>query len=214
MKKVITTVSAMTLTLQAGSSQSNDTKVNEISVDDLSLVYAGEASFKGSGFVDLAVDKTVLLSYDADASGNVTLGDQLKYTIQVTNLSDIEASGITLLDFLESKIELNLGTVAVTQGVVVSGNDFVDNNDLVHVEFGDIAANWFALVNFDVTVIDLNVGPNVIVNSGEVYADDGSFFLSDDPTTPLFDPTMIDAIGFLPDLIFQNDFEFIGSGGF
>ena len=214
MKKVITTVSAMTLTLQAGSSQSNDTKVNEISVDDLSLVYAGEASFKGSGFVDLAVDKTVLLSYDADASGNVTLGDQLKYTIQVTNLSDIEASGITLLDFLESKIELNLGTVAVTQGVVVSGNDFVDNNDLVHVEFGDIAANWFALVNFDVTVIDLNVGPNVIVNSGEVYADDGSFFLSDDPTTPLFDPTMINAIGFLPDLIFQNDFEFIGSGGF
>jgi uncharacterized repeat protein (TIGR01451 family) len=213
MKKIITTFSAMTLTVPSGAAKETQPE-SDSHLEDLKFVYADEESFKGSGFVDLSVEKTVLLSDDADNSGDITVGDQLKYTIQVHNLDVVEASGVTLLDFLDSKIELNLGTVAVSQGLVISGNDFLDDTDVVYLDFGTIASNWFALVNFDVTVTNLEPGLNVISNSAEVYGPSGSFFISDDPTTPTFDPTMVNAYGEYPDLIFDNGFEFRGSGGF
>ncbi len=214
MKKIITTVSAMTLTAPSGATKESQPVVQDNYLEDLEFIYASEESFKGSGFIDLSVEKTVLLTHDADNSGDITVGDKLKYTIQVHNLDDVEASGVSLLDFLESKIELNLGTVAVTQGVVISGNDFMDDTDVVYLDFGTIASNWFALVNFDVTVTNLEPGLNVISNSAEAYGPSGSFFLSDDPTTPGYDPTMVDAYGAYPDLIFTDGFEFRGSGGF
>ena len=170
MKKVITTVSAMTLTIPAGATDSNETDVLEpLDQDDLKMIYADENLFKGSGFIDLDVDKTVFLINDADGSGNVTLGDELQYTVQVTNLNQNEVPDVVLLDFLESKIELNLGTVAVTQGFVVSGNNFNDATDLVYLEFGDIAPNWFALVNFNVTVTNLEPGVNIIHQLGRSF---------------------------------------------
>ncbi len=214
MKKIITTVSAMAVTIPSGSTEAADNGFDNISKEDIELIYAEGENFKGSGFVDLDVQKTVFLSYDADGSGDVTLGDELKYSVQVINLDSVEARDVVLLDFLESKIDLNLGTVAITQGVVVSGNGMSDDLDYVHVDFGTIAPNWFALVDFNVTVTDLQPGLNVIENSAEVFGPSGSFFISDDPTTPMFDPTRIDAIGFQPDLIFEDGYEFNGSGGF
>lgn len=214
MKKIITTVSAMTLTLPSGAAKAADLTVDPISRDDLEMLSAEEATFKGSGFVDLDVQKTVLLSYDADGSGDISLGDELKYTIQVTNLSGAEVSNVELLDYLDSRIELNLGTVAITQGLVMSGNGFLDDPGFVYLNFGTIAPNWFALVDFDVTITDLMPGINVIENSAEVFGPSGSFFISDDPTTPIFDSTDVNAFGAMPDAIFQNGFEFRGSGGF
>lgn len=213
MKKTITTISAMTLTVPSGAAKEAQS-ISDNHLEDLEYVYADEQSFKGSGYVDLSVEKTVLFADDADNSGDITAGDQLKYTIQVHNLDVVEASGVSLLDFLDSKIELNLGTVAVSQGLVISGNNFLDDTDVVYLDFGTIAPNWFALVNFDVTVTNLEPGLNVISNSAEVYGPSGSFFISDDPTTPGFDPTMIDAYGACPDLIFENGFDFRSSGGF
>lgn len=215
MKKVITTVSAMTLTIPAGADSANASETIEpLSQDDIKVLYADENMFKGSGFIDLDVQKTVYLINDADNSGTVTLGDQLQYTIQVTNLNTEAVSDVALLDFLESKIELNLGTVAVTQGFVITGNNFNDPSDVVFLEFGTIAPEWFALVNFTVDVVDLEPGINIISNSAEVFGPSGSFFVSDDPTTPEFDPTRIEAIGAQQDIIFENGFDFRASGGF
>ena len=214
MKKILTTVSAMTITLQSGAANVTDIPSEGISLEDLVTIYSDEDGFKGSGFVDLSVEKNVFLSHDADGSGDVTLGDELLYSIQVTNLDDAQVSGVALFDYLENKIELKLGSVATTQGAVILGNGFMDNTDLVFVDFGVIAPNWFALANFEVTVTQLQPGLNVITNSAEVYGPSGSFFVSDDPTTPTFDPTMIDAYGAYPDLIFADGFEFRGSGGF
>ncbi|MGJ8662382.1 MAG: hypothetical protein ACSHWU_01975 [Marinicella sp.] len=214
MKKIITTVSAMTLSLPSGATDGADLTVEPLTRDDLESMSVEEATFKGSGFVDLDVQKTVLLSYDADGSGDISLGDELKYTIQVTNLNQTEATDIVLFDFLDSRIDLNLGTVAITQGFVVSGNGFFDPSNQVYVDFGTIAPNWFALVDFDVTITNLNPGINVIENSAEVFGPSGSFFISDDPTTPEFDSTKVTTFGPLPDLIFENGFEFRGSGGF
>ncbi len=215
MKKVITTVSAMTLTIPAGANSTKATDIIEpLSHDDFKVLYNDESMFKGSGFIDLDVQKTVYLINDADNSGNVTLGDELQYTVQVTNLNTDAVSDVALLDFLDSKIELNVGTVAVTQGFVVTGNNFNDPTDVVFLEFGTIAPEWFALVNFNVNVVDLEPGVNVITNSAEVFGPSGSFFVSDDPTTPQFDPTRIEAIGARADIIFENGFDFRVSGGF
>lgn len=214
MKKIITTVSAMTLTLPSGVSQSSEVEIESVVQNDMKVLYASEEEFKGSGFIDLSVEKTVLWSSDNDGSGDVTLGDELKYSVKVINLSDIDAENVQMFDLLDSKIQLNLGTVAITQGIVNSGNDFFDHLNFVDVDLGNIAANWFALVDFDVTITDLEPGINVVTNSAEVYGPSGSFFLSDDPGTPLFDPTRINAYGAFPDLIFANGFEFRASGAF
>ena len=214
MKKIITTISAMTLTVPVGATESNISNVETVNLDDLNVLYANEENFKGSGFIDLRVEKTVLWTNDTDDSGDVTLGDELRYTINVFNLEDVDAEHVQLFDLLDSKIQLNLGTVAITQGIVNSGNNFNDPQNYVDVEFGTIAANWYALVEFDVTITDLEPGINVISNSAEVYGPAGSFFISDDPGTPKQDPTRINAYGAYPDLIFTDGFEFSGSGGF
>ena len=214
MKKIITTVSAMTLSMQPGAAQASGKPVEAFNTEDLQFIYADEETFKGSGFLNLSVEKSVSLSNDLDGSGDVTLGDELQYSIQVINLDQVEASGVMLQDFLTSKIDLNLGTVAITQGFVISGNQFGDSTDVVSIDFGTIAPNWFALANFDVTVVDLEPGLNVIVNSAEVFGPSGSFFVSDDPSTPGLDPTMIEAYGDFPDLIFENGFDFGASGSF
>lgn len=213
MKKIITTVSAMTLTFQSGATDQQQ-EAEVISEGDLEILYDGEAVFKGSGFVDLAVEKTVLWSRDLDGSGDVSLGDELKYSVKVINLSNLPAEDVVMLDVLESKIELNRGTVAVTQGMVISGNQFFDPLNYVDVDLGDIAPNWFALIDFDVTITDLTPGLNVISNSAEVFSTSGFYMLSDDPTTTLYDPTRINAYGAFPDLIFSDGFEFRASGGF
>ncbi len=214
MKKIITTVSAMTLTLPSGASKAADIYVESFHHDDIRIMYAEGENFKGSGFVDLDVQKTVILSNDVDSSGDVTLGDQLTYSVQITNLDQVAVPDVVMLDFLDSKIDLNLGTVAITQGLVLSGNSSSDSTGFLQVNLGAIAPNWFALIDFDVTVTDLDPGLNVVENTAEVFGPSGSFFLSDDPTTPEFDPTRIDAYGAFPDLIFENGFDFSGSGGF
>ncbi len=214
MKKIITTISAMSLTLPSGAKNMDEDIAEFITQDDMKVLYASEESFKGSGFIDLTVEKTVLWSRDSDNSGDVTLGDELKYTVKVINLDGFEAANIQLFDLLDSKINLNLGTVAVTQGIVTSGNDFSDPLNVVDVEFGNIAPNWFAQAEFDVTITSLEPGVNVINNSAEVYGPSGSFFISDDPNTPSLDPTRINAYGAIPDIIYANGFEFQGSGAF
>ena len=204
----------MTLTLPSGAANSNDNNIQSVGADDMRVLYASEENFKGSGFIDLRVEKTVLWSSDNDNSGDVTLGDELKYTVKVINLEGFAAENVHMFDLLESKLQLNLGTVAITQGIVNSGNGFFDALNYVDVEFGHIAPNWFALVDFDVTIANLQPGINVISNSAEIYGPSGSFFISDNPNTPLYDPTRINAYGALPDIIFANGFEFRGSGGF
>ncbi len=205
-------MSAMTLTMQANDSQSSE--LTSYSPEELEVIYADEVGFRGSGFVDLSVDKSVVLSLDADHSGTVTSGDTLTYRIQINNDTFGDVAGVTLYDLLEPKISLKLGTVTTTGGTVINGNSPGDFNDLINVHVDPIPAGWFSVVKFEVTVGALEPGLNVITNAAEVFGPSGSFFISDDPNTSLFDPTMIDAYGATPDLIFNGGFDTGVSGGF
>lgn len=215
MKKVITTMSALSLTVP--SENANATDIDQLTQDELTVVYGEDSSFKGSGFVDLSVTKTVMLTNNQDLDGVVTAGDQLTYHIMIENMDAQNAvDGVFVVDVIDSKTDLILGTVSSTLGQVQNGNLPGDSNDLLTVDIPTIPADWFAIINFDVLVGELDDGPQVISNSAEVYGPSGSFFLSDDPNTSVFDPTMIDAQGPTPELIFQNGFDRVGgpSGGF
>ncbi|MFC3194948.1 DUF11 domain-containing protein [Marinicella sediminis] len=214
MKKIITTVSAMTLTIPAGQTQADDNSPAPIMQNSAEWVYANDSHFRGSGFVDITANKSVFLSADNDNSGDITLGDELHYTVEVINNETSSVSGMFVLDVLPSELELNLGTVGVTQGLVINGNMAGDSQDFVYVNLGSIAPEWFAFVEFDVTVTELDPGLNIISNQAEIYGPSGSFFLSDDPSTAGFDSTDVEAFGDLPNLIFADGFDRPPSGGF
>ena len=210
MKKIITTLSAMTLTMQAGSIKSETIDFTPVTLEDLEVIYTDDASFKASGFINLQVEKTVHLARDTDGSGTVTLGDELYYYIRVLNLNSTIAHGIVLKDPLHSSLELIRGSVGITQGTVDSGNGPYDPLNGVKINFGDI--NYEAKAEFFVTIVNLNPGNNVIWNSAYVYDQTGSYnFISDDPTTPTVDPTMIDACGSSTSGFFIGD-DFYGKG--
>lgn len=215
MKKVITTMSAMTIAAQFNGAQAEPSEQTQSLNYDLNVGYIDENNFQGSGFVDLSVEKTVELLADNDASGTVTAGDTLAYRIVINNNENFSLNNIYLYDYLETKLSLNVGTVVTTDGTVVYGNGNSDNNYQIEVDIGFIAAGWYSAVEFEAEVVNLSPGHNVVFNEAVVYGPPGSPFFSDDPnTSEPDDPTLIDAYGAYPDLIFDNGFEGSASGGF
>lgn len=215
MKKVITTMSAMTIAAQFNGAQAEQQEQVQPLYSDLEVKYSDENSFKGSGFVDISVEKTVTLLADNDGSGTVTAGDTLAYRIQVNNNENFDVNGVYLIDFFEGKLSLNVGTVSTTNGYVVYGNNPYDVDYLVEVDIDSVSAGWFSVVNFEAEVVDLSLGHNIIYNQAVVYDSLGVPHNSDDPTTSEpDDPTLIDAYGTYPDLIFDDGFEVPVSGGF
>lgn len=208
MKKVITTMSAMTIAAQFNGAQAEQQEQSQSLYSDSKMKYADDNNFKGSGYVDLSVEKTVTLLADNDDSGTVTEGDTLAYRIKIINNDAYDVYDIRLLDLMEHKLSLNVGTVSTSNGEVYYGNNPFDGDDAADVAIDYIPAVWFAVVNFEANVVNLSPGINVVENYAEVvHNPSNSYFYSDDPNTPVFDPTLIDANGAYPDLIFDNGFE-------
>jgi uncharacterized repeat protein (TIGR01451 family) len=215
MKKVITTMSAMTIAAQFNGAQAEQPKQSQLVYNDLKVGYSGENNFQGSGFVDLSVEKTVTLLADNDASGTVTEGDTLEYRIEIINAENFDVNNVYVYDYLEQELRLNVGTVTTTNGTVVYGNNQNNNEWQIEVDIDYIPAGWYSMVKFEAEVVNLNPGHNVVFNEAAVFGPPGSPFFSDDPTTSQpDDPTLIDAYGAYPDLIFDDGFEGSASGGF
>lgn len=215
MKKVITTMSAITIAAQFNGAQAEQTEQSQPVYNDLQVDYAGENNFQGSGFLDLTVGKTVELIADNDASGTVTTGDTLAYRIEVSNNESFGVNNVYLYDYLETKLSLNVGSVLTSDGTVVYGNNQNDNEWQIEVDIDFIPGGYYAVVEFEAEVVNLSPGHNVIYNEAVVYGIPGSPYFSDDPTTnEPDDPTLIDAYGAYPDLIFDDGFEGSASGGF
>lgn len=215
MKKVITTMSAMTIVAQINAAQAEEQGYAQSPVHDSEIKYADEDSFKGSGFVDLSVEKSVILLADNDNSGTATEGDILEYRIEINNLSTtVDANNLYLLDQLESRLSLNIGSVITSDGIVITGNNPNDGN-LVEVSINSLPAGWYSVVNFEAELVNLDPGINVVYNEAIVFGPQSTIYYSDDPSTPEpDDPTLIDAYGDYPDLIFADGFEGSASGGF
>ena len=186
MRKVITAVSAISLTLQANDLLSKEAET--VQQQAIPQMYATQ----GGG---VYVSKTVALTDDADNSGSPTFGDTLTYTIQVENNDQFNASGLFMTDVLDNNVTLDNGSISTTQGVVISGT--TPGDDTVQINLSDVNSGAVVEISFAATINPLpDNGFGVISNQALVDSSNFGLLLSDDPNEPgLRDPTVIRARG-------------------
>jgi len=180
MKKSITALTVMSLTLQASDNFSQD----------LNQIKNPETPNGGS----LTFVKDVFLSDDVDNSGNVSFGDILTYQIDANNTT-IGASGAFLSDDIDLNTSLVVGSVVTDQGTIISGNSLGDVN--VSINIGTIANGSNVHIEFDVLVNEIPAGESIqISNQANLTTTNVGNLVSDDPAQAGgADPTLIAAIG-------------------
>lgn len=185
MKKIVTAVSAMTLTLQANDSLSKQLDIELLNNDSSkNLISAG-----GTGWLFI---KSVALTNDADNSSNVTFGDTLTYSLDVVNRETFNASGVFLSDTLSSSTTLDNDSITTSQGVVTTGSSSGDTS--LVVELGTVEARSLVEIRFDAIVVGNTLGP--ITNQATLTSMNFPTQLSDDPNIlGTDDPTEIMLIG-------------------
>ena len=172
MKKIVTAVSAMTLTLQANDSLSKqlDDKIFNIDSSNQSIAAGG---------AELLFLKSVALTDDADNSSSVTFGDTLTYSIDVVNRETFNASGVLLSDTLSSSTTLDNDSVTTSQGVITTGSSPGDTS--LAIDLGTVEARSVVEIRFD-AVVDVNsFGP--ITNQATLTSTNFLTQLSNDPNT-------------------------------
>ena len=218
MKKIITAMTAMSLTLQANDNlnqnlsnkESTNNLQNSTILDSISNLNTNSylASTEGDNSVfgssgsfgcDVGASGTAFCDavsfQDNDISGTLTEGDILHHIVQFRNESGINASGLIIDDVMDSNITLINGSVNVSQGVINSGTSVGDSS--INVAFGLLAPNEFVSLNFS-AIVNPIAGGNIIEisNQGLITTDNIGTFISDDPSTAeLHDPTVVQAFG-------------------
>lgn len=144
------------------------------------------------GVPRLAAEKTVV---DVNG-GNIEPGDVLTYTITVNNAGGGAASNVVISDTPATLSPLNVSSVSTTGGTgpnITSGNTAGDTS--VSVTFASIAAASSASVSYQVTVAnpypDGKTAAQSLSNQADIDYDEGSAFVSNDPTTPAGDDATV-----------------------
>ncbi|MEM6705195.1 MAG: IPTL-CTERM sorting domain-containing protein [Acidobacteriota bacterium] len=143
----------------------------------------------------LDVTKADGLLIDADTSLDVSLGDTLRYTVELTNTGLGDATGVTLTDTPDASSSLVAGTVTTTQGSVTLGNSGGDTT--VEVDLGTLGAGATATVTFDVSV-DAVPPSGFLRNQGITRSNELPDEPSDDPDTPNDDDPTDTPVGTQP----------------
>jgi uncharacterized repeat protein (TIGR01451 family) len=133
--------------------------------------------------------KTDTLLIESDSDGMAEPGDTLRYTIEVANTGQGDATNVVFTDEPDSNTTLVVGSVTTSQGTVTSGN--TAGNTTVGVNIGTLAAGTTVTITFDVTINDpLPTSVTEVANQGFVTGDNIPETPTDDPDTPTpDDPT-------------------------
>ena len=124
---------------------------------------------------ELAATKSDALFADNDGDTVPSPGDEIEYTITITNDGGSPATGVTLQDLVPAQAQIVPGSVATSQGTVVS-------EDPVQVDVGEIAAGATATVTFRVAVDNpVPAGVTDVTNQGTVTSAELPAVLTDDP---------------------------------
>lgn len=167
----------------------------------------GEDSMPGSAkYTDLtfasnlASDKTDSLLLDNNTDGVANPGDQIRYTVNISNLnSTLEIQNLMFDDTVDSNTALIHGSVTTSQGSVTTGNSAVvgmlpDDNQ-VQVNVGSLAINDTITISYDVEVRSTIASTVVeVINQGVINATGVVDFLTDDPDTGAVDDPTITTI--------------------
>lgn len=131
---------------------------------------------------------------DNDDSGTLTPGDDLTYTIELTNSGTADATDVFLDDTPDANTALVVGSVTTTQGAVVTGNTAGDAS--VSVSLGTLpSGGGTATVTFEVTIADpFPEGVEEIVNQGVASGSNFPSILTDDPNPPADDDPTVTVI--------------------
>lgn len=195
----------------AGSGSSSETPSDDpatATVDDPTVDVVGQVA-------SLRTQKTVAISKDGTTAGILDPLDTLTYTITVTNIGGVDATGVVLTD------ELPANTTYVTGSLQVNGSQ-VDATATQLPLIGGVplpsegavlAVDETVTVTFDVTVNDGTPTGTVISNQGEVTADGLPLTLTDADGSPSngAQPTEI-VVGDAQQLSITKEVAVVGGG--
>jgi len=144
---------------------------DNVSVDEVAIAVAPR----------LKAIKNDELFADRDGSDNVSPGDQLTYTITISNTGSAAAQGVMFSDSPDPNTALVDGSVVTTMGRVTSGNS---GESSVEVAIGPMAGGETCEIRFSV-IIDASIDRSIshISNQGVVDARGIARELTDDPDT-------------------------------
>ena len=132
----------------------------------------------------------VYMTVSDTTGGSVVPGDILKYTVTFENIGDASGTGIVFDDHPADGLTLIPGTVSVSSGTVITGNNPSDT--AVRAEVGDLIPGGKSTLSFQVKVAENIPVGTVISHQGKVTADGYPDELTDDPSTSVpADPTKI-----------------------
>ena len=144
--------------------------------------------------------KVDALHLDHNENGLFNRGDQIRYTIEITNIGNQHAAEVVFVDTPPLKTTLNVGSVTSSQGIITSGN--TSDDATVAVALGLLLAGGDALtITFVVTIDDpVTEGVEVFANQGSVSGSNVAEVVTDDPDTPAADDPTVSVLDTTPTL--------------
>jgi len=146
---------------------------------------------------NLAVTKSAALQVDADGDTQISPGDTLRYTVELTNSGNQDAA-TTFVDAIpDANTMLVAGSVSTTQGTITTGNTAGDTN--VQVDSITVGGGGGTVtITFDVKIKNpLPAFVNQVVDQGVAGCPNCTpqQVLTDDPATPAAaDPTITQVV--------------------
>ncbi|MEE4297401.1 MAG: isopeptide-forming domain-containing fimbrial protein [Wenzhouxiangella sp.] len=132
-----------------------------------------QAVDSGAGTPAIDVEKRWRQGSDLDGDGLVDPGDQIAYSIIVTNTGSAAATNLRLVDPTPANTSFVVGSSSTSQGVIVS-------EDPLSVNIGALDPGGFVEIGFRVTVDGGTPDGAIIANQANVTADGGINENSDD----------------------------------
>jgi uncharacterized repeat protein (TIGR01451 family) len=158
-------------------------QVPTVPTDDPSTPTAGDPTVTSITPTPLIIaDKMTCLCIDADHDGVASPGDGLLYRIAISNKGNVAATSVVFRDVPDANTTLNAGTVKVSAGTIITGNQTGDAEVLVDI--GNLPPGETINVQFYVKIHDpLATGVTQIANQGTVNSNELPPLVTNDPET-------------------------------
>lgn|GEM_PF-6357976 len=128
------------------------------------------------------------LAHDILGNGLAVAGDDVAYTLTVTNAGGATALGMVVATPLDRYLTLDVGSVSTTAGIVAAGNAAGDG--VPSVQVASLAPGASFIIRFTASVGALPAGLRILSSQATITGANLSPTVSDDPDTPEpLDPT-------------------------
>ncbi len=123
------------------------------------IVVAGLPPVIGIG--SLYAPKRVALLADVDASGTVTLGDRMRYTLELRNTGPVALTNVSLVDTIPAGLAYVAGSATATGGSIA-----VAGASVAWTGVASLAPGASLTATFDVTIVSVTPPQQAYVNQG------------------------------------------------